>query len=91
MLSESQFASRTYILNRPKKLNAPILDHLKRYAKVSATSERNIFFFAERLRHSLLFTVLQEWNKAELCKMIIARGAGRAFCAGGDVAGSVEP
>ena len=34
-----------------------------------------------------VFTNHQEWDNAELCEMIIGRGAGRAFCAGGNVKG----
>ena len=28
----------------------------------------------------------QQWNSAELCGVIVGTGAGKAFCAGGDVA-----
>jgi enoyl-CoA hydratase/carnithine racemase len=29
----------------------------------------------------------QQWNTSELCGVIVGTGAGKAFCAGGDVAG----
>ncbi|TDL24923.1 3-hydroxyisobutyryl-coenzyme A hydrolase [Rickenella mellea] len=62
VLFETNLASRTYILNREKKLNALNEDML-----------------------SLLRPVIQEWDRAELCHIIIGTGKGRAFCAGGDV------
>ncbi|KAF2189090.1 3-hydroxyisobutyryl-CoA hydrolase mitochondrial precursor [Zopfia rhizophila CBS 207.26] len=33
---------------------------------------------------------LQEWTKSELANVIVIKGAGRAFCAGGDVAALAE-
>jgi 3-hydroxyisobutyryl-CoA hydrolase len=33
----------------------------------------------------LLRPKVDEWNKSELCKLVIGTGNGRAFCAGGDV------
>lgn len=32
---------------------------------------------------------IQQWNKAELCGVIVGTGVGRAFSAGGDVASSL--
>jgi 3-hydroxyisobutyryl-CoA hydrolase len=33
-----------------------------------------------------LAKILQEWEKSELANVVVIQGAGRAFCAGGDVA-----
>ncbi|KZV96198.1 ClpP/crotonase [Exidia glandulosa HHB12029] len=33
----------------------------------------------------LISAKLKEWDNADLCRMIIGRGSGRAFCAGGNV------
>ncbi|KAI0664689.1 3-hydroxyisobutyryl-coenzyme A hydrolase [Cubamyces menziesii] len=62
VLFESNGAVRTYVLNRPKKLNAlnePMLN--------------------------LLRPQIEEWSQGKLAKVIVGRGIGRAFCAGGDV------
>lgn len=67
VLFESNNGLRTYVLNRPKKLNA--LD----------TPTLN-----------LLRPRIEEWNKSELCGIVLGTGAGRAFCAGGDVASVVD-
>jgi 3-hydroxyisobutyryl-CoA hydrolase len=32
---------------------------------------------------------LQQWDKAELCGVIVGTGVGKAFCAGGDIACSL--
>ncbi|KZT27345.1 ClpP/crotonase [Neolentinus lepideus HHB14362 ss-1] len=67
VLFQSHLSSRTYILNRPNKLNA--------------------------LDESMLNTLrpkIVEFAAADLCKLIIGRGNGRAFCAGGDVASVVR-
>jgi len=29
----------------------------------------------------------KEWNESSLCGLVVGKGVGRAFCAGGDVAG----
>ncbi|CDO73582.1 hypothetical protein BN946_scf185014.g52 [Trametes cinnabarina] len=62
VLFESNGPVRTYVLNRPKKLNAlnePMLN--------------------------LLRPQIEEWAQGDLAKVIVGRGVGRAFCAGGDV------
>ncbi|TBU42068.1 3-hydroxyisobutyryl-coenzyme A hydrolase [Dichomitus squalens] len=62
VLFESNGSVRTYILNRPKKLNAlnePMLNILR--------------------------PQVEEWCQGSLAKVIVGRGVGRAFCAGGDV------
>ncbi|KAI8989733.1 3-hydroxyisobutyryl-coenzyme A hydrolase [Trametes punicea] len=62
VLFESSGHIRTYVLNRPKKLNAlnePMLN--------------------------LLRPQIEEWSQGDLAKVIVGRGVGRAFCAGGDV------
>ncbi|OSD08546.1 3-hydroxyisobutyryl-coenzyme A hydrolase [Trametes coccinea BRFM310] len=62
VLFEANGHVRTYVLNRPKKLNAlnePML--------------------------SLLRPQIEEWAQGDLAKVIVGRGVGRAFCAGGDV------
>jgi len=67
VLFESNNSMRTYVLNRPGKLNAldvPMLD--------------------------LLRPKIEEWNSSDLCGTIVGVGAGRAFCAGGDVASVVK-
>ncbi|KDQ61105.1 hypothetical protein JAAARDRAFT_32107 [Jaapia argillacea MUCL 33604] len=64
---ESNGYTRTYILNRPKKLNSLNEEML-----------------------NLIRPKVEEWDKSDLCKVIIGRGEGRAFCAGGDVANVVE-
>ncbi|KAF9482807.1 3-hydroxyisobutyryl-CoA hydrolase [Pholiota conissans] len=67
VLFESNGSLRTYILNRPSKLNAldePML--------------------------SLLRPKIEEWSASDLCGTIVARGVGRAFCIGGDVANVVQ-
>ncbi|KAJ6531238.1 3-hydroxyisobutyryl-CoA hydrolase [Mycena capillaripes] len=64
---ESTLGMRTYILNRPKKLNA-LNDEML----------------------NLLQPKIEEWDKAELCNVIVGSGNGRAFCAGGDVDGVVK-
>ncbi|KDR81742.1 hypothetical protein GALMADRAFT_135147 [Galerina marginata CBS 339.88] len=67
VLFESNSSTRTYILNRPGKLNA--------------------------LNDNMLSTLrpkIEEWSTSDLCGTIVGRGAGRAFCAGGDVAGVVK-
>lgn len=38
--------------------------------------------------HSPLY--LKSWRKSELCGVILGRGTGRAFCAGGDVASELN-
>ncbi|TFK54654.1 hypothetical protein OE88DRAFT_1723197 [Heliocybe sulcata] len=67
VLFESHLSSRTYILNREKKLNA-----------------------LDETMLNVLRPKIEEWAATDLCKLIIARGAGRAFCAGGDVASVVQ-
>ncbi|TFK94747.1 3-hydroxyisobutyryl-coenzyme A hydrolase [Polyporus arcularius HHB13444] len=67
VLFESNGPVRTYILNRPAKLNAlnePMLN--------------------------LLRPQIEEWCQGELAKVIVGRGVGRAFCAGGDVESVVQ-
>ncbi|KAJ6490643.1 3-hydroxyisobutyryl-CoA hydrolase [Mycena vitilis] len=64
---ESTLGLRSYILNRPKKLNV-LNDEML----------------------NLLQPKIEEWNNAELCNVIVGSGAGRAFCAGGDVADVVR-
>ncbi|KAI0822832.1 3-hydroxyisobutyryl-coenzyme A hydrolase [Trametes gibbosa] len=62
VLFECSGGLRTYVLNRPKKLNAlnePMLN--------------------------LLRPQIEDWSQGDLAKVIIGRGVGRAFCAGGDV------
>ncbi|KAF7337953.1 3-hydroxyisobutyryl-CoA hydrolase, mitochondrial [Mycena venus] len=59
---ESTLGLRTYVLNRPKKLNA-LNDEML----------------------NLLRPKIEEWDNAELSQVIVGTGAGRAFCAGGDV------
>ncbi|KAH9857204.1 3-hydroxyisobutyryl-coenzyme A hydrolase [Lenzites betulinus] len=62
VLFESSGAVRTYVLNRPKKLNAlnePMLN--------------------------LLRPQIEDWSQGDLVKVIVGRGVGRGFCAGGDV------
>ncbi|KAJ7024318.1 3-hydroxyisobutyryl-coenzyme A hydrolase isoform 1 [Mycena alexandri] len=63
---ESTLGLRTYILNRPAKLNA-LNDEML----------------------DLLRPKIEEWDSAELVNVIAGSGAGRAFCAGGDVQGVV--
>ncbi|KAH9945844.1 3-hydroxyisobutyryl-coenzyme A hydrolase [Epithele typhae] len=66
VLFESNGPVRTYVLNRPKKLNAldePMLN--------------------------LLRPQIENWAQGSLAKVIVGRGVGRAFCAGGDVASVV--
>ncbi|KAL0946804.1 hypothetical protein HGRIS_012975 [Hohenbuehelia grisea] len=38
----------------------------------------------------LMLPKIEEWNNSDLCGVIVGTGAGRAFCAGGDVAGVVS-
>ncbi|KAI0647366.1 3-hydroxyisobutyryl-coenzyme A hydrolase [Trametes meyenii] len=67
VIFESGGPTRTYVLNRPEKLNAlnePMLN--------------------------LLRPQIEEWSQSELAKIIVGRGVGRAFCAGGDVQSVVE-
>ncbi|RPD66442.1 3-hydroxyisobutyryl-coenzyme A hydrolase [Lentinus tigrinus ALCF2SS1-7] len=62
VLFESNGSIRSYILNRPAKLNAlnePMLNILR--------------------------PQIEEWCQGQLAKVIVGRGVGRAFCAGGDV------
>ncbi|KAI0636671.1 3-hydroxyisobutyryl-coenzyme A hydrolase [Trametes polyzona] len=62
VLFEASGLVRTYVLNRPKKLNAlnePMLN--------------------------LLRPQIEEWSQGDLAQVIVGRGVGRAFCAGGDV------
>ncbi|KAI0748565.1 3-hydroxyisobutyryl-coenzyme A hydrolase [Daedaleopsis nitida] len=62
VLFESSGSVRTYVLNRPAKLNAlnePMLNILR--------------------------PKIEEWCQGKLAKVIVGRGVGRAFCAGGDV------
>ena len=33
----------------------------------------------------------KEWNESSLCGLVVGKGIGRAFCAGGDVAGMCRP
>ncbi|EPQ49892.1 ClpP/crotonase, partial [Gloeophyllum trabeum ATCC 11539] len=66
ILFESHLSSRTYILNRDKKLNA-----------------------LDQTMLDVLRPKIEEWASADLCKLVIGRGNGRAFCAGGDVASVV--
>ncbi|KAJ7766788.1 3-hydroxyisobutyryl-coenzyme A hydrolase isoform 1 [Mycena metata] len=61
---ESTLGLRTYVLNRPGKLNA-LNDEML----------------------GLLRPKIEEWDSAELVNVIAGSGAGRAFCAGGDVQG----
>ncbi|KAJ7149342.1 3-hydroxyisobutyryl-coenzyme A hydrolase isoform 1 [Mycena filopes] len=63
---ESTLGLRTYVLNRPAKLNA-LNDEML----------------------DLLHPKIEEWDNAELVTVIAGSGAGRAFCAGGDVQGVV--
>ncbi|KAF9652921.1 3-hydroxyisobutyryl-coenzyme A hydrolase [Thelephora ganbajun] len=63
VLFESNGSVRSYILNRPKKLNALDITML-----------------------GLLKPKIQEWNESSLCGLVVGKGVGRAFCAGGDVA-----
>ncbi|TFK30064.1 3-hydroxyisobutyryl-coenzyme A hydrolase isoform 1 [Coprinopsis marcescibilis] len=64
---ESNNSLRTFVLNRPSKLNA--------------------------LDQSMLTALrpkIEEWNTSELCGTIVGTGAGKGFCAGGDVAAVVQ-
>jgi 3-hydroxyisobutyryl-CoA hydrolase len=36
------------------------------------------------------FEFFKEWSASDLCGIIVARGVGRAFCAGGDVASELS-
>lgn len=36
---------------------------------------------------SFVLSVGKTWQASDLCGVIVGRGVGRAFCAGGDVAG----
>jgi 3-hydroxyisobutyryl-CoA hydrolase len=63
ILFDAQHTMRSYILNRPKKLNV-----------------------LNRAMLANLRPVVEDWAKDDLVKLIVARGEGRAFCAGGDVA-----
>ncbi|KAG0236518.1 hypothetical protein BGW41_000386 [Actinomortierella wolfii] len=68
VLHRKHLSSRTFILNRPKALNA-----------LNLSMVRN------------MTPQLQAWEKSDLCKVIVIKGAGdRAFCAGGDVRSVVE-
>ncbi|KAH9832925.1 3-hydroxyisobutyryl-coenzyme A hydrolase [Rhodofomes roseus] len=58
---------RTYVLNRPKKLNVLNREML------------------DKLRPKI-----EEWSQQDLVGVVAGIGAGRAFCAGGDVASVVE-
>ncbi|KAF7311354.1 3-hydroxyisobutyryl-CoA hydrolase, mitochondrial [Mycena kentingensis (nom. inval.)] len=64
---ESTLGLRTYVLNRPKKLNA-LNDEML----------------------NILRPKIEEWDDAELGSVIVGTGAGRGFCAGGDVESVVK-
>lgn len=81
VIFENDRSTRTFILNRPKlnPLDEEMIDLLSAKLKVRATPTRT------DQRPTLIY--VQEWDNAELCGMIIGRGSGRAFCAGGNVRG----
>ncbi|KAF8323083.1 3-hydroxyisobutyryl-coenzyme A hydrolase [Clavulina sp. PMI_390] len=62
VLFEQGYSTRTFILNRPRALNA-----------------------LDQEMINMITPKIAEWNKSELCKIIVSRGNGRAFCAGGEV------
>jgi len=39
---------------------------------------------------NLLASRIEQWDKAELCGVIVGTGVGKAFCAGGDIACVIE-
>ncbi|KAF9508903.1 hypothetical protein BS47DRAFT_1414311 [Hydnum rufescens UP504] len=67
ILFESAYSTSTFVLNRPKALNA----------------------LNQEMLH-LLIPKLKEWDQSDSCKIIIGRGNGPAFCAGGDVKSAIQ-
>jgi 3-hydroxyisobutyryl-CoA hydrolase len=87
VLFESDSVLRKYTLNREKKLNSlnqPILDLLRPRIEVCRAPR---FPFGTILL-ILFFFLPQQWSQSDLCEIIVGTGKGRAFCAGGDVAGT---
>jgi 3-hydroxyisobutyryl-CoA hydrolase len=83
VLFESNGSVRSYILNRPLKLNAldmTMLGLLKPKIQVRYIASGSISH--TKKKHS------KEWNQSSLCGLVVGRGSGRAFCAGGDIAGT---
>ncbi|THH19469.1 hypothetical protein EW146_g1698 [Bondarzewia mesenterica] len=67
VMFEENLASRRFILNRPKKLNALNTEMIDSIASKT-----------------------EAWGHSNLCGVIVGSSVGKAFCAGGDVAGIVE-
>ncbi|KZS89987.1 3-hydroxyisobutyryl-coenzyme A hydrolase [Sistotremastrum niveocremeum HHB9708] len=88
--SPLNIAQRVRMISNHVGDQAPVLFTSDRATRTFTLNRPSKFNALDGAMIGLLKDKIHEWNNADLCNIVIGRGAGRAFCAGGDVRVVVE-